>query len=298
MGAQVARAHAGGEFGQRRLHVLRPRCRRRQGTQLRIEPASVELVAAGALRRRCGEIGVREHGVEQWLGHASRARPRAARVEGLAGVCATPEVHQHIARSAVEACRRTVSAQNGQVAEATDVQHAQRFARPAEQGAMKRRHQRRALPTGGHIAAAKVGHHGDTGQLGQQRGAVELLRVADAVEFARAVPHRLAVGTDGAHRFTRCVTRRQERLDHLRAKRGQRIGSQRRAVQFVVARCVEREQFLCEWRGERPMYMRQHAQRRRAIGAEVGQHTVHPVERGAGHQTDVERRHAPMLYSE
>ena len=110
-----------------------------------------------------------------------------------------PGVHQRVAGTAVEAERRTVPRQDGQVADAADVEHRHRLARAREHGAVKRRHQRRALSTGGHVAGTEVGDDVDAAELGEQGRVVQLQRVAGAIEFTRSVAHRLAVGADGAY---------------------------------------------------------------------------------------------------
>ena len=88
-----------------------------------------------------------------------------------------------------------------QVGDAAEVEDRDRRAGAAEDRAMKRRHERCALAAGGDVAAAEVGDDVDARQLGQQRRRIELDRVADAVELARAVANRLAMTADGDDRL-------------------------------------------------------------------------------------------------
>ena len=62
--------------------------------------------------------------------------------------------------------------------------------------AMKRRHERRALTAGGHVARAKIRHGGDAGALGDHGRVADLQR--ERMCRARPVPQRLAVAADGA----------------------------------------------------------------------------------------------------
>jgi hypothetical protein len=60
---------------------------------------------------------------------------------------------------------------------------------------MENRQERRALPTGGDVAATKIGHHGDAGHFSQG------VRIADLPgEWSRQIrtmAQRLAVAADG-----------------------------------------------------------------------------------------------------
>ena len=125
----------------------------------------------------------------------------------------------------------------------------------AEAGGVKGRHQRRALAAGGHVAAAKVAHDGDPGQLGQQRAVVQLQRVASAVETAGLVAHGLAVGADGGDGFGVEPVLLQQLLHHLGVDTHKAIGCQRGTVQFVGAALVQRQQFRaqCGWEGQMHM---------------------------------------------
>ena len=67
----------------------------------------------------------------------------------------------------------------------------------AEERAVERRHQRRALAAGGDVAAAEVGDTSMPRELGQQGRRVQLQGVAGAVELARPMAHGLAVAADG-----------------------------------------------------------------------------------------------------
>ena len=156
---------------------------------------------------------------------------------------------------------------------------------------MKRRHERGALAAGRNVAAAEVGDDVDAAQLGEQRGRVQLDRVAAVVERSGPMAHRLAVGRDGAYRAALDAARDEQRRDDLRIEPRQRIGGARAARQFVVAASVECQQLAAQRRVERAVFMSDDAQRK-AIGiggAQVDEYTVDAVERGARHQADVER---------
>ena len=64
--------------------------------------------------------------------------------------------------------------QNGDVGDAADVGHYPRLPGLGKQRSMKRRHQRRTFASGGHIAAAEIGHHIDAGALGDDVGIADL----------------------------------------------------------------------------------------------------------------------------
>ena len=104
---------------------------------------------------------------------------------------------------------------------------------------MQRRHQRRALAAGGHVAAAQVADHVDATQLGQQRAIHQLQRVAGAVEFLRAVAHRLPMGADCMDLRHAHAALPQQGVDYAGVNAHQRVGGQRSQVQFVVAAAVQ-----------------------------------------------------------
>jgi hypothetical protein len=103
-------------------------------------------------------------------------------------------IHQRIA-GPIETDRRAIGTEHGQVGNAAQVQHADRHAL-IKQRAVKRRHERCAVPAAGR---GTVGHDGDAAQLGEQGRVEDLDRVAERVEFTRPVAHRLPVRADGGH---------------------------------------------------------------------------------------------------
>jgi hypothetical protein len=105
-----------------------------------------------------------------------------------------PGIQQHIARAAVEAGTGLVGSIRLRLLKPPTLRR--HGCRPlAEQGFMEGRHQRRALAACGHVAAAEVADHGDTGQLGEQR------RIADLYGEAagRLMANGLPMAADGAN---------------------------------------------------------------------------------------------------
>ena len=201
-------------------------------------------------------------------------------------------IHQHVGGAAVETDRAAVGVQHGQVGDAPEVQHGDRFAGAREHGAVKRWHERRALAARCHIAAAQISDDIDAAQFGEQRGVVQLDRVPVAVELAGAMTHGLAVGANRVHLLGRDAAGGQQFIDRLRARAHQRIGRQRSAMQFIGPRRVQRQQLGGERWLEWPMRMSKHLQ---PAAREVDQHCVDPIERGAGHQADVDLVHRAIV---
>ena len=196
-----------------------------------------------------------------------------------------PVVHQRIAGPAIKPQHAAVRAQHAEVGDAANVQHEYRLTRSPEDTLVKGGHQRRALAARCHVAAAQIGHHGDTGSFGQQGGAEQLQGVARAVEFLGAVAHGLPVGAEGADGAGRQAAALQQRLHHLGIGARQRVACKGRAVQFVVAGGVESQQLGAQGgrKGGAGVVADPHAR-----AGEVGQHAVDAVERGARHQADVQ----------
>ena len=111
------------------------------------------------------------------------------------------------------------------------------------------------------------------------------------------MPHRLAMRADGAHRLGTNMGQRQEIAHHARIHHGQRIAGQCRAMQLVGAGCIERQQLRREIGVERPVGMRKNMDAARFATAERCKHAVDTVERGAGHQSDEEVHHGPIVPS-
>ena len=156
------------------------------------------------------------------------------------------------------------------------------IARILKQRRMKRRHQRRALPACRNITGAKVGNHGDTGGFRESRRIVDLPGVA----FGGTMANGLAMNTDGRD-FPRADPGiAQQSADRNRVAVDQRIGSDGGAVQFVLARGLQREQRGAQFRSERFIHG---ALDDRSAARKVGQHRIDAVEAGARHQPDAER---------
>ena len=152
---------------------------------------------------------------------------------------------------------------------------------------MKSRHQGRALPACGDIAAAKVGHHGNACEFGQQGRAVELQGVARAIKHLRPVAHGLAMGANGSDSAALATAGLQQLAHHLGVMAHQRIGGQCGAVQFVAALgAVQSQQFAAQRGIKTAAGVLQHLRALR----EIDQHAIHTIKRSAGHQANVERR--------
>ena len=198
----------------------------------------MEQIAAGALGRRQGEVGLALATLRAGRRSTARSPPRRRRRRRPGRWC---RWHQRsisaLAGPQSKPSTAPSAPQQRQVGDAAEVEHgdASRPARP-NSGAVEGRHQRRALAAGRHVAAAEVGDHVDAGQLGQQRGVVELQRVARAVELLRAGGAR----SGHARRWRAPLSRRapaaaSSASTTVGIDAGQRIGGQRGAVQFVGA---------------------------------------------------------------
>jgi hypothetical protein len=212
---------------------------------------------------------------------AARGRPGASLVKRLASVQLTPVVQQGVAWAAVKAPHQPLGGQQGEVADAAYVEHRHRTAGLGPQGGMKSGHQGRTLAAGGHIGRAKVGHHVQAGEFSQQRRVVQLQGVAAAAKCLRPVPDGLAVrayGPDGPSVLLKGL--RLQLGHHLGIHRHQGLGRQGCAVEFIGAGGVQGQELLPKIGGKAAAGEGQHAGR----SAEVDQHPVGPVQRGAGHE--------------
>jgi len=106
---------------------------------------------------------------------------------------------------------------------------------------VEERRERRALAAGRHVAAAEVGHHGDPGQLRQQRRLAKLQGVAGAVEFLRPVPYGLAMGADRPDVGRLSPSLFEQFADDGGVLPHQFVAGQRRPVQLVGAASVQRQ---------------------------------------------------------
>ena len=241
--------------------------------------------------------------------------PGAIGIVGLAGVALAPGVEQGIGGAAVKTLRTMPGLQNAQVGNAAQIEHGQLgmgcggcsgwgdccracvgscVVRLFPQRLVKHRHQRRALPACGDVAAAKVAGNGDARQLCQQSAMHQLQGVARAVKLARAVAHGLPVRAHYGHLLRGDMRLRTQSLHALGVQAHQGVGGQRRAVQLVVSRLVQRQQFCLQRRrhgrvGKSPLAQTPAVGRCRGR-RDVEQHAVHPVHRGARHQADAQKR--------
>ncbi|OIQ68462.1 hypothetical protein GALL_499470 [mine drainage metagenome] len=201
-----------------------------------------------------------------------------------------PCVEEHIAWAGIEAQRAAVGKQQAEIGESAEIEHRDIPPGTGEHCAVEGGNQRRSLAACRHVSAAKIGHHRDACALGQPRRGVDLQGIAAVGPMA----HGLAVGADGADCGIRLRTGVQQFGDHLGIDRGQRLRGCRAAVQFVVAHAVERQQFGAQGCGKSVRGVGQHPLRhclRRVGRGKLHQHAVHPVERGAAHQTDRRQNH-------
>ncbi|MNT53694.1 hypothetical protein D3C72_1907910 [compost metagenome] len=96
--------------------------------------------------------------------------------------------------------------------------------------------------------------------------------------------HGLAVGADGGDGCRGGAGAGQQLRDHVGIHPRQAVAGQGRAVQFVVAGGVERQQLGAQRGGKVGAGVVDH--REVAVVGEIGDDAVDPVERGARHQAD------------
>lgn len=213
------------------------------------------------LGERLGEKWFVEHSVQKIGQHLSAGRPASAGVESLVGVALAPVIHQGIARPAVKTRDWPCRGQQGQVADAADVEDTHLETRPGPQCGVKARHQRSALAAGSQIGRAEVGHHIQTGQLGKQGRVVELPGVPRPRKALRPVAHGLPVGANRCNVMppnALLAGLGEQVLYGQGVKASQCIGRQGRPVQFIVSGAVECQEFLLELFGHVPAGLCQH----------------------------------------
>ena len=185
-----------------------------------------------------------------------------------------PQVQQAVAGAAVEAGHRAARRQASDIGDTADVEHGAVLRTVAEDRGVERRRKRRALAAGGDVAAAKVRHHGDGGELREQRGIADLQRIAPL----GAVAQRLPVAARGAYLGGCLSGLAQELGDRGGVAARELVAQQRGALELVVAGEVERKQARAQRGVERLVRLGQDARHGRG---EVGEHRVDPVEAGA-----------------
>ena len=87
--------------------------------------------------------------------------------------------------------------QVGDVGDAAEIDDRAGFDAACENRPVKGRRERRALAAGGHVGAAKIGHHRDAGELRDKRAVAELER--ERKFSVRAVADGLPVTADDRH---------------------------------------------------------------------------------------------------
>jgi iron-sulfur cluster insertion protein len=276
-------------FGQRGLHVGGWR-RGRQPLQRRVQPARIEQVATGALGRLALQKGLAQQALQQGWIDASRGGPPAGGIVGVAQMALAPQVHQCVAGTTVETAHRPGAGQQGQVADAAQVEHGHVHSRRGKERGMQRRNQRRPLASRSHVAAAQVADDVDAAQFGQQRTVHQLQRVARSIELLRPVAHGLAMGADRPNPVCTELALLQQCVDRAGIDPDQRVGGKCSLMQLIVAAAVQLQELHAQRVGECSLVVGKHAYRGTAGRGriEVGQHTIHAVKRGAGHQPDVQ----------
>ena len=145
---------------------------------------------------------------------------------------------------------------------------------------MKRRNEGGALSAGSDVATAEIGHHGDTGQLGQQGGVADLHGEASG----RFVAHGLPVTADGADLAGLQVLLSEQRGDALRGESRPAMLGQGGAGQFIPPGAAQRQQFLAQI--DRHGY-EVVAQQSRVV-ALLDQGNVQAIQAGSGHHTEIQ----------
>jgi len=159
-----------------------------------------------------------------------------------------------------------------------------------EQRGVQRGRERRALPARGDIAAAEIGDDGDAAGFGESRRIGKLGRELEL----RPMTYRLSVQANRGD-VRRFKTRVGKNPRHSsRAAIHQRIGGERRSVQFIGAAFLQSIELGPEGGTERNVAARADSPGR---GGEIGQHRVDAIDAGARHQADVELAGQPLLDS-
>ena len=248
--------------------------------QLARQPLRIERITACAFRRPSAQKRFVFQRCKQRQRDLAACRPNAVFVKRLACVLLAPEVHQSVAGAAIKTEHRAIRLQHRQIGNTAHIEHPHGAVQLCKHGLVKGRSQRCALPACCHVATAKISRHVDACKLGQQGRVVQLQGVARAVIRTGAVPHCLAMSTNSHHTRERHAGLRQERLCDLRVKACQGVGGKGCAVQFVVARSVQRKQICSQFRSKRTPVVADYP---RFWFRKVGQNAVHTIQRGARH---------------
>src|SRR5471032_1949437 len=174
--------------------------------------------------------------------HLSLCREMTAFVEGAFQVPVRPFVQQGIRRSAIETVDAAVGRKNGDVADAAQVADHARLVLAAENGRVKCRDERRALTAGGDVTASEVGDDVDVRHFCEQRGIVDLPRIA----LFRSMPYRLPVYADRADFRGRVAAHAGQFVATHGVARSQRVRCKGFAFQFVVAGSLKGEECVAQ----------------------------------------------------
>ncbi|MNV32873.1 hypothetical protein D3C71_1242230 [compost metagenome] len=271
----------GGQLQQRGLHIGRGVL---AIAHARLRPGQVELLAPGALGRRQREPGIGQPLRQQRLVVLPTGRKCPIRIEGHPAMALAPCIHQRIGRAGIEAPRHAVARDQGQVGDAPQVEDRPVFVGGAQHRQVEGRHQRRAMPARGHVAAAEIGHRGDPCRFGNPVGIAKLHRERRIAQ--RPVPHGLPVRADRPHlrpvhaaAFQQGIGRGAEGDPDLRIDPSQRI------QRFDSAAFAERNQFRPQRRVPR-MGVAGHEPAAARLG-KLHQRGIDAVGAGAGHQAEV-----------
>ena len=159
----------------------------------------------------------------------------------------------------------------------------------APQSLVKGRHQGSALTTGGDVSVAKIGHHPDATQFGEQSRLVDLQRIAGFTVDHGAVAHGLAMRPDGLNVARLKPLGLQQVLHHFGVEPGQCQPRALGQVQFIWRGLVQSQEAGAQGVIEGGVGV---GQAQGAIGVgEVGQHAIDPIERSARHQADEQPAH-------
>ncbi len=285
----------GGEAGQRGQQVVQGLAAGdRRGPTLpaveqRVDEPAPEQLAAGALGRRLGQVGVavqlrQQPGVHLAAGGAlavdvvALLAPRGGAGDGVQSTCCRGRCRRRPARPARPPTRVTL-------AMPPMFWMARRRAGRAQQEVIDQWHQRRALAAGGHVAGAEVGDHRQSGALGDDRRLADLQGRAQVALRAGAVGGGLSVRGDEVHRRTTprrpgCTRPGRPRRSTRRSARPARTARWRRPRPGRrSARAAPGGRGGCGSRAASPGWPRPHP----AISTQGG---VHAVGAGAGHQPD------------
>ncbi len=157
---------------------------------------------------------------------------------------------------------------------------------------VKCRRQRRALATGGHIPAAKIGDGGDAGAAGDQVGVANLQseRMTDCAR--RLVPNGLPVAADRGHLLSAGAGLLQKLQGGLGKGQSQLVVQLAETVDFVTAGLAEGEDVASQLGG---VFHFQVADKLRLLAAPLHQCGVYTIRAGAGHQPDIALCHRSVL---